>query len=213
MRVIGFVFAMKEELQPYLDEYKWLEVPMGSPDSPLDPFTRYCGKFEDEDCLAIVSGIGKVNAMIATAELLSMGATHIINIGSCGARMKGYQIGDVVLPTEILDGDFDLSAFGKTTKNPYNLENKPGIRCYTFSKFVETKVEDGDYIVDMEAYGVASMCQHFDTPFTAIKVISDNADETAAEDNDTNVSHVMEKSIDLIKSVIKEVEEDVKCYV
>ncbi len=59
------------------------------------------------------SGIGKVNAALCAQRLiLQMGATHIINTGIAGAAGGALRVQDVVVSTDAMYHDFDLTHFG-----------------------------------------------------------------------------------------------------
>lgn len=60
-----------------------------------------------------LSGIGKVNAAIATALLAEhFQAAYIINTGSAGGIGKSIAVGDVVIGTQTAHHDVDVTAFG-----------------------------------------------------------------------------------------------------
>lgn len=195
--MIGIVFAMFEEAQPYISRYGWKDI------KAQGKLKTYKGEYLGEPCLAIVSGVGKVNATIAAADLIRNGADKIVNIGSCGANAKSLKVGDIVTPSELYDGDFDLSKFGRDTKNPYNLSNQDGLKCYTFSKFVTERVSEEDYVVEMECYSIACICDYFKVPFLPVKIVSDNANEEAVDDFDGNIDTVMEDSVERVEKLIK----------
>mgnify|MGYP001298490500 FL=1 len=195
--MIGMIFAMLEEAQPYISKYHWKKA-------DLKPkFSIYEGSYLNEPCFAIISGVGKANAAVATVALKDLEVDTIVNIGSCGANAENLKVGDIVTPFQLYDGDFDLSKFGKDTKNPYNLPQENGLKCYTFSKFITEKVDDSDYIVDMESYSIACMCDYFKIKFIPIKIVSDNANENAINDFDGNINTVMEDSLEKVGEIIK----------
>lgn len=195
--MIGIVFAMFEEAKPYISKYNWKEV------DSKGKFATYKGEYLDEPCLTIISGVGKVNATVAVADLIHNGVNKVVNIGSCGANARNLKVGDIVTPSKLYDGDFDLSKFGKDTKNPYNLSNGEGLKCYTFSKFVTERVSKEDYIVDMECYSIACICDYFKVQFLPVKIVSDNANEGAVNDFDGNIDTVMEDSVEKVGELIK----------
>ncbi|CWP08263.1 putative nucleoside phosphorylase [Neisseria meningitidis] len=60
-----------------------------------------------------LSGIGKVNAAVATAWIIrEFAADCVINTGSAGGLGKGLKVGDVVIGTETAHHDVDVTAFG-----------------------------------------------------------------------------------------------------
>ena len=71
------------------------------------------GKMWDHDIILVQSGIGKVNAAIATTLLINdYQADVVFNTGSAGAVDESLSIGDVVISTELAYHDADARAFG-----------------------------------------------------------------------------------------------------
>ena len=197
--MIGVHIAMEEEARPFINEYG-LEEYKG----PVGRFKYYRGKIDGIFCCMIIPGIGKMNAMVATMSLIDANMDAIINIGSCGANMAGKRVGDVVVPERFYDGDFDLSMFEQYEKNPFKLGNKEeGLKCYSFSRLVTSKVEEGEYVVDMEAYASACLCEYYGREYHSIKIISDNANEDALTDFNQNLKNVMESAVPEVVGIIK----------
>lgn len=196
--LIGVLFAMGEEAEPFVIRYnlKLKEVYRSQ--------EVYLGEIQKNKVITIVSGIGSVNAMLACSRLISMGVDVIVNIGTCGARLGKNSVGRVIIPGEFYDGEFDLSAFGVEGKDPYGLNCKDykGIKCYSFSHFVTEKIEDGEYIVDMEGYGIACMCDFYGIRFFPIKVVSDSSDKNAQEEFDKNLKSVMNGVFETFEKII-----------
>ncbi len=71
------------------------------------------GMIGEKKVVLVQSGIGKVNAGIcAQILILQFGATKIINTGVAGALSEDLDIGDMVLPSEAVQHDFDVSVIG-----------------------------------------------------------------------------------------------------
>ncbi|MFL2099300.1 5'-methylthioadenosine/adenosylhomocysteine nucleosidase [Desemzia sp. FAM 24101] len=71
------------------------------------------GKMAGHDIILVQSGIGKVNAAIATTLLINdYQADVVFNTGSAGAVDSSLAIGDVVISTELSYHDADARAFG-----------------------------------------------------------------------------------------------------
>lgn len=104
---IGIIGAMEEEtiaLKNYLTERNdWAKA--GA--------TFSSGKMAGHDIILVQSGIGKVNAAIATTLLINdYQADVVFNTGSAGAVDSSLAIGDVVISTELSYHDADARAFG-----------------------------------------------------------------------------------------------------
>ena len=61
-----------------------------------------------------ISGIGKVNAAMATQKAIDEGATEIVNAGVCGGFDPSMEIGDVFEVVRAVQYDFDLSDLNHT---------------------------------------------------------------------------------------------------
>lgn len=59
------------------------------------------------------SGVGKVNTALSVAILLShLDVSHIVNLGSAGGMRAGQNILDLVVPSEVLAVDVDVTPLG-----------------------------------------------------------------------------------------------------
>ena len=86
------------------------------------------GTLNDTDVVIVQSGIGKVNAGICAQILCDLfGVTHIINTGVAGSLKAEIDIGDIVLSTDAVHHDMDVTIFG------YKLGEVPQIGCQTFT--------------------------------------------------------------------------------
>ena len=71
------------------------------------------GKLEGVDCVAAVSGIGKVNAALCAQILASVYKVDVlINTGIAGSLDARIDIGDMVISTDALYHDMDAVNFG-----------------------------------------------------------------------------------------------------
>ncbi|MGM7702110.1 5'-methylthioadenosine/S-adenosylhomocysteine nucleosidase [Pseudalkalibacillus sp. Hm43] len=75
--------------------------------------TFYTGTIYDQEVILLKSGIGKVNAAIATTLLNQLyKPDYVINTGSAGGFNPELNVGDVVISSEIRHHDVDVTAFG-----------------------------------------------------------------------------------------------------
>ncbi|MDO5059479.1 MAG: 5'-methylthioadenosine/adenosylhomocysteine nucleosidase [Neisseria sp.] len=71
------------------------------------------GELHGKRVVLSLSGIGKVNAAVATALAVNRFAPDcVINTGSAGGLGKGLKVGDVVIGTQTAHHDVDVTAFG-----------------------------------------------------------------------------------------------------
>ena len=88
----------------------------------------YEGKLGGRDVVIVRCGIGKVSAAICAQILVDdFHVTHVINTGAAGSLDAKLDIGDVVISTEAVEHDFDVSQIGfKKGEHPYiNMQNFP----------------------------------------------------------------------------------------
>lgn len=104
---LGIIAAMSEELEILLK------------DMQLDSSTTKAGmtfnkgKLWSNEVIAVVCGIGKVNAAVCTQILVSeFNVNKVINVGVAGGIGKDIYPGDVVIATNLVEHDMDTTAFG-----------------------------------------------------------------------------------------------------
>lgn len=107
MKTIGIIGAMSEEIA-YLKEK--VEIVTTKNVIGLDfHIGKYCGN----SVVLVISGIGKVNAAVCTQVLIDhFGVDYIINTGCAGALNEGLGIGDILISTDAVQHDMDVSALG-----------------------------------------------------------------------------------------------------
>lgn len=75
--------------------------------------TFYKGLFNNKEVVVVQAGIGKVNAGVTTSLLIeNFNVEAIINIGVAGGQ-NGVKHKDVVISSEVLYHDVDVTLFGK----------------------------------------------------------------------------------------------------
>ncbi|MGG1514781.1 5'-methylthioadenosine/adenosylhomocysteine nucleosidase [Paenibacillus oryzisoli] len=71
------------------------------------------GRFYDKDVVVCRTGVGKVNAAVTTQILIDQfGASAVIFTGVAGAVAPELQIGDIVISSECMQHDMDVTALG-----------------------------------------------------------------------------------------------------
>ena len=105
--ILGIIGAMSEELEILLKDMK------------LETFEEkakmkfHKGKLWGHDVVAVVCGIGKVNAAVCTQILASeYNVSAVINVGVAGGIGKDIYPGDVVIAENLVQYDMDTTAFG-----------------------------------------------------------------------------------------------------
>ena len=105
--VFGIIAAMSEELEILLKD-------MDLEDKKIKAtMTFNKGKLWGKDVVAVVCGIGKVNAAICTQILASeYNVDKVINVGVAGGIGKEIYPGDIVIADNLVEHDMDTTAFG-----------------------------------------------------------------------------------------------------
>ena len=137
-------------------------------------------------------GVGKVNATYNTLKLINIHKPKIIiNYGTAGAinsKLKG-----LVECTKFYQRDMDVRSLDfKLGETPFDkikeiITSKDGYSCGTGDSFVNKKIDMETDVVDMEAYAIAKVCKLENIEFKCFKYISDNADQNASKDWNTNL--------------------------
>lgn len=105
--MIGIIAAMEEEMQEIKNKMISIE------ELKHNNVTFYIGKMANRDCVLVQSGVGKVNAARTTQLLIDkFDIKEIINVGSAGAIKEEINFGDIVIGKELVQHDFDITAFG-----------------------------------------------------------------------------------------------------
>ena len=161
-------------------------------------------KLKDYDVL--YTGVGKVNATFAlTRKFGKLGSyipySLVVNYGTAGSRK--IKKGKLVDCTKFIQRDMDVTGLGFmkgetpfeddppiTIETPKDVFNPIGRRatCGSGDSFVEDRTNYYGEVVDMEAYALAKVCNHYEIPFISFKYITDGADEQAHEDWEVNLS-------------------------
>ena len=137
-------------------------------------------------------GVGKVNATYNTLKLINIHKPKIIiNYGTAGAinsKLKG-----LVECTKFYQRDMDVRGLDfELGETPFDkikeiITSKDGYSCGTGDSFVNKKIDMETDVVDMEAYAIAKVCKLENIEFKCFKYISDNADQNASKDWNTNL--------------------------
>lgn len=70
------------------------------------------GTLNEREVILLKSGIGKVNAAMATTILIErFQPTFVINTGSAGGLSDQLEVGDIIIGEEIVQHDVDVTAF------------------------------------------------------------------------------------------------------
>lgn len=112
---VGIIGAMEQEVTILKDQLQQ------SQQKTIAGCEFYEGTLNGCEVILVKSGIGKVNAAIATTLLLQLYKPDVVlNTGSAGGIGENLEVGTVVLSNEVTHHDVDVTAFG------YALGQVPG---------------------------------------------------------------------------------------
>ena len=203
--MIGIIGAMKEEIEQLLTRLELKEV------KQTGPFGLHIGRLFNQEVMIAQCGISKVNAAALTQVLILEGAQKIIFTGVAGGLDKRLKVGDVVISTDCMQFDVDVTALGyklgEVPGEPLNWLADKALKALALEaaqglpvSVIEGRILSGDMFVadpvkasylrdtfkgacnEMEGAAVAQICSRWQIPFVIIRSISDTADHSAELD-------------------------------
>ena len=107
MVCIGVIGAMEEEVSSLIQQMEDAEA------KTMAGMTFYHGTLWKQQAVVVKSGIGKVNMAICTQILVNVYEVDmVINTGVAGGLYKDINVGDIVISSDALQHDFDVTALG-----------------------------------------------------------------------------------------------------
>lgn len=202
--VIGLIGAMDEEIKLLLESME------NQQDTVKAGVHFYSGTVFGKAVILCKSGVGKVNAAMTTQILLdTFGVTAVLFTGVAGAIHPDLNIGDIVISSECVQHDMDVTALGY----PRGVIPYQEVSAFPADRkligFAEAACQDlkqnsvtgivlsGDQFIastatveelrqqlngacaEMEGAAVAQVCYMNGVPFVIIRSMSDKADGSA----------------------------------
>jgi len=140
------------------------------------------------------TGVGKINAAIKALEVIQkFNPDMIVNFGTAGSL--GEKVTGLHEVSVFKQRDMDATGLGFSIgETPFeNVSSitfgREGLSCGTGDSFVTEQPKMKTDLVDMEAYAIAKVCLLKDKEFRCFKFVSDNANETAGSDWETNIEN------------------------
>lgn len=227
---VGIIVADADEYEPFAQTIEKGEY------CDYSFLRRRAHKFSIEtekgkaNVISILCGIGKVNAAACAMYLVDIGCDIILNYGLSGG-VSGICKGEISAPDRFLEHDFDLSAIGyKLCEKPlqkYIYSADKNLMEVAKKVIPDLKIGtavSGDHFIcddavrkslkknfsamscDMETAAIAYVCEFSNTPFLALRRISDDAgsDATASyrEMNTSGETLLSDYIIEIIKEYI-----------
>lgn len=192
----GIVMATMIEASPFIKGFSLEQV-------SRKPFPLYSGS----DFVLIISGIGKVYAALAAGVLIrENGVESMINAGAAGGLRSGFNAGDILHVSEIID--YDRPKLINKEIRTMKPDVIPGFRSASLATLDRPVItpEDrsvvGRYadIIDMEGAGFLQACRTFGVEAYLWKMVSD----TAEHDRDADIVANIKKMIELLYIFMEE---------
>ena len=107
MVCIGVIGAMEEEVASLIHQMEDAEK------KTIAGMTFNRGTLWNQQAVVVQSGVGKVNMAICTQILIDVyGVDMLINTGVAGGLYKDINVGDIVISSDALQHDFDVTGLG-----------------------------------------------------------------------------------------------------
>ena len=203
---LAIICAMEEELAA-IEAAVSLNL-VAKLDKASNSYAEY--KFGEHTIILVVSGIGKVNAAVTTQILIENFAVDaIINVGVAGSLTRKLGFGDVVIATDLVEHDFDITAFGvplgqiarmdtfsfaadtklNTLLEQVNLVDNQLVlgRIVSGDQFIDDAAKAkflnehfGALACEMEGAAIAHVCYLNQKPFAVVRALSDMAGQSGS---------------------------------
>lgn len=212
--MLGIVVAMQKEADVLLAQSRDVheEKKLGK--------TLYRAEFAQTPYLLVLSGIGKDNAAAATMLALCEGADLLLNFGVAGGRAPYMHVGTVLQIERAAQPDFDLSVINHTPVGTHDERTQPHFSLCCQSDFPKGVLASADHfqtgtdaellqkleadVCDMEGASVAHVAWSANMPCLLFKSISDNANETSANDYSVNCALALQKLGERMQDIFSE---------
>lgn len=224
---IGIIGAMSEEVKGFKSEIENLK------EEKVGNLIFYIGKIKGKDIVLLETGIGKVNAAIgATLMIDKFKVEKIIFTGVAGGINEDLDLGDVVISTDLIQHDVDVTAFGeklgmiprmessifKADDELIALAEEAGKKLK--GKVIRGRILSGDQFIaspekiaflknefngdcaEMEGAAVGHVCEIFNIPFVVVRTMSDKANSNAHTDYTTFMKIAADNSITLVNEML-----------
>ncbi|MGP4107189.1 5'-methylthioadenosine/S-adenosylhomocysteine nucleosidase [Virgibacillus sp. L01] len=225
---IGIIGAMDEEIALLMEKMT------NKKEATIANCLFIQGELFGQDVVLLKSGIGKVNAAMATTIMHERYApSKVINTGSAGGFSKDLEVGDIVISTQVVHHDVDVTAFdyayGQVPDMPAMYAADTELIAETTQaikdldiNFNEGIIATGDSFMEdpervafihkkfptmiaaeMEAAAVAQVCYQYDKPFVIIRALSDIAGKKSSISFEAFLNDAAENAANLIMKMIK----------
>lgn len=195
-KYIGIIAAEAKEIEAIK------EIMANIEEIEIYDLKMFKGEINGKKYIIVRSGVGKVNSARTTQVLIDkFDIEYIINVGSAGAINDTLNIGDIVIGENLVQHDFDVTAFGRDkgyipdTGKFFKAEEKLIEKCKNIKiervNIIKGTIASGDIFctdvdkknkikkefnadcIEMEGAAIAQVCFLNKIPFIIIRSISD----------------------------------------
>lgn len=107
MKAIGIIGAMEEEIIVIRRRMNFKKT------TSIASMEFYEGDINGQEIVLVRCGIGKVNAAVCSQVLINcFNVSYVINTGVAGALHPDLDIGDIIISSDTVEHDMDVTAFG-----------------------------------------------------------------------------------------------------
>ncbi len=160
--LVGIIGAMEEEIVILREKL------VGAVEFELGGFEFAEGELAGVDVVLLKSGIGKVNAAIATTLMIQIyQPDYIINTGSAGGFNQELSVGDIVVADELRYHDVDATVFG------YDFGQVPGMPASYLpdSRLVDLALKSGEQLDAHVVKGLITSSDSFMDDLERVNVV------------------------------------------
>jgi len=184
----AFCFALKTEMKPLLEKI----VVKNTNQSGAGRW--FCCEHKKKEFFILHTGVGPQKAETVLREfLVSHVPSNIINLGLCGGLSSKVKIGDIFVVSESVDSD--------NIHHQCNIENVKikgfewsSVKIVTTDRAIVDRATKRDLyqqtnatVVDMECASLARIANKNNISFSALKIVSDFADEKTTTHFSNNI--------------------------
>jgi adenosylhomocysteine nucleosidase len=146
MKKVGIIAAMQEEMEAIKELMREIL------ERKIYDLTFFEGKINQKECVLVQCGVGKVISS-RTAQILidKFDIEYIINVGSAATANDELEIGDIVIGKDLVQHDFDITAFGHKKGYISNVGESVRSNAKLIEKFEEVinDIENRDYKIKL----------------------------------------------------------------
>ena len=223
MHKIGIVCAVEKELLPFLSHLE------NRSETEKARLTIHEGSLFGMPAAALYSGVGKVNAAIATQILIDIfGVNTVVNAGTAGGMANEIGLFDTVISTEVTYHDLEgsiLTEYHPWMASPFFeadgtlldiaaavCRNRPRVhfgRMVTGEQFIENGMHAdinrkyAPLSVDMETGSIAHVCYANCLPFLSVRTITDTEAQAGVEVFERHCEQAAGISKDIVLEVLR----------